>query len=250
MTAKKTANSWLAFHKPKPYAKLSLFCFPYAGGAATLFQSWSQYLPETIEVCPVQLPGRGHRLSEPRFTNVGPLVQAAAVGLRPFIDKPFAFFGHSMGALVSFELARLLRREGRTQPSHLFVSGCSAPQFGLRTQPIYNLPDPKLIDELRRLNGTAQEILDHPELMQLMLPIIRDDLTVCQTYKYAPEPRLDCGITAFGGLQDPGVTTEDVDAWRQQTTSTFSIRMLEGDHFFVHSALPKVLQIISESCKN
>jgi len=242
--AKQTSRNWLAFHKPNPAAKVSLFCFPYAGGTASMFQQWRNGLPDTIEVCPVQLPGRGHRLSEPRFTNLGPLVASLAEEMGDYLDRPFAFFGHSMGALITFELARLLRRKGKRQPVHIFVSGCDAPQCN-RPKPIYDLPEPELLEELRGMNGTPQEVLDHAELMELMLPIIRDDLSVCQTYEYSPEPPLSCDITAFGGLQDPGVSEAAVNAWREQTTGTFAMKMIEGDHFFIHNAIPQVLKMIS-----
>lgn len=209
-----------------------------------MFQQWRHSLPDTIEVCPVQLPGRGHRLSEPRFTSLGPLVASVAEEMGEYLDRPSVFFGHSMGALVSFELARLLRRNRKRQPVHLFVSGCVAPQWN-GTKPIYDLAEPELIEELRRMNGTPQEVLDHAELMELMLPIIRDDLSVCQTYEYSPEPPLSCDITAFGGLQDPGVSEAAVNAWREQTMGNFANEMIEGDHFFIHNAVPQVLKMIS-----
>ena len=250
MIAKQAASNCLAFHKPNPAAKVSLFCFPYAGGTASMFQQWRHSLPDTIEVCPVQLPGRGNRLADRRFTSVGPLVEALAEDLGDYLDRPFAFFGHSMGALVGFELARLLRCERRPQPVHLFVSGCEAPQLPLGTRPIYNLPDPELINALRRMNGTPQEVLDHAELMELMLPIIRDDLTVCQAYEYSPEPPLACGISAFGGLQDPGVTEASVSAWRAQTTGEFEMKMIDGDHFFIHNSLAQVLRVIATRCQS
>jgi medium-chain acyl-[acyl-carrier-protein] hydrolase len=178
------------------------------------------------------------------------LVQAAAEHLRPYFDMPFAFFGHSMGALISFELARLLRREGRDQPRHLFLSGSNAPQLCSTDRPIHDLPTTELIEELRRLNGTPREVLEHPELMALMLPIIRADMAVCETYAYKPEPPLDSAISAFGGLQDLEVPREGVRAWETQTTTSFAMWMFEGDHFFLHHAQPQMLRIISESCSN
>lgn len=214
------------------------------------FQSWSRNLPRTVEVCPVQPPGRGDRLREQPFTRLESLVQAAAEHLRPYFDMPFAFFGHSMGALISFELARLLRREGRDQPRHLFVSGSNAPQLSSTDRPIHDLPTAELIEELRRLNGTPREVLEHPELMALMLPIIRADMAVCETYAYKPEPPLDSAVSAFGGLQDLEVPREGVRAWETQTTTSFAMWMFEGDHFFLHHAQPQMLRIISESCSN
>ncbi len=250
MLLTETQTPWLVHHKPNANAKLRLFCFPYAGGSGMLFQSWFRNLPRTVEVCPVQPPGRGHRLREQPFNRLEQLVQAAAEQLRPYFDLPFAFFGHSMGALISFELARLLRREGREQPRHLFVSGSNAPQLCSPDRLIHDLPEPELIEELLKLNGTPREVLDHPELMELMLPIIRADMAVCETYAYKPEPPLDSAISAFGGLQDPDVPRQGVRAWESQTSSSFAMWMFEGDHFFLHQAQPQMLRIIAESCSN
>lgn len=250
MIATEVQTPWLAHHKPNANAKLRLFCFPYAGGSAMSFQSWSKSLPRTVEVCPVQPPGRGDRLREQPFTELQPMVQAAAENLRPYFDMPFAFFGHSMGALISFEMARLLRREGRAQPQQLFLSGSNAPQLRSTGRHIHSLPAPELIEELRRLNGTPREVLEHPELMELLLPIIRADMAVCETYAYTPEPPLDSAISAFGGLQDLEVPREGVRAWHSHTRSSFAMWMFEGDHFFLHQALPQMLRIISESCSN
>ncbi|HEX8091839.1 MAG TPA: alpha/beta fold hydrolase, partial [Blastocatellia bacterium] len=197
-------------------------------------------------VCPVQLPGRGNRLQEPSFTRLVDLVQALNQALFPYFDKPFAFFGHSMGAMIAFELARSLRRDYGLEPMHLFVSGRVAPQIR-RQEPItYDLPEPELLEELRRLNGTPKEVLEHPELMQLMLPLIRADFQVVQTYKYSPEPPLSCPISAFGGLQDQGVSRAALEAWREQTAATFIIRMFDGDHFFLHGVQPLFLSILAQ----
>ncbi|MBD1902832.1 thioesterase II family protein [Trichocoleus sp. DQ-A3] len=231
--------------KPNPLSSLRLFCFPYAGGGALNFRTWSQGLPVGVEVCAVELPGRGKRILEAPFTQALPLVQAIAHALLPYLDKPFAFFGHSMGALVSFEVARLLRREYGMSPVHLFVSGRSAPQLPLQEPPIHSLPQPAFIEELRRLNGTPKAVLENVELMELLLPILRADFAVLETYVYAAEPPLQCPITAFGGLQDVKVSVDRLEAWRQQTSAKFSLQMLPGDHFFVQSAQPLLLQFLS-----
>jgi medium-chain acyl-[acyl-carrier-protein] hydrolase len=237
---------WINCQKPNPAADMRLFCFPYAGGGAGVFREWPKQLPATVEVCAVKLPGRGTRLHEPAYTSLPPLVEAIAEGLAPHLrDKPFAFFGHSMGALVGFELARLLRGRGEPSPAHLFVSGSRAPHLPTPRPHIYALPEAELIEELRRLGGTPREVLEHPELMQLMLPIIRADFSVCQTYAHREGPPLDCPVTAFGGLQDEDIEREHVAAWRRQTTSTFSARMLPGDHFFLHTAQPQLLTAVA-----
>lgn len=238
------SNPWVGDLKPNPGAKLRLFCFPYAGGTSRVFRDWAAALDGWVEVCTIQLPGRGSRLPEPSFMSLPTLVSALAASIVPELDKPFAFFGHSMGALVGFELARLLRREYGLMPLHLLVSGRRAPQLPLRDPVIYNLPEPEFLREISRLNGTPKEVMEHPELMQLMLPILRADFTVCETYDYVPEPPLGCPISAFGGLQDHRVTRQDLEAWGEHTTSSFSLRLLPGDHFFLNTARPLLLQAV------
>ena len=161
-----TATGWLSYPKPNPQASIRLFCFPYAGGSAVVFRSWPEALPSNVEVVAVQPPGRGARIMEAPFTSLTPLVEAVAEAMRPQLDKPFAFFGHSLGALISFELTRRLRSLGAPQPARLFVSGTGAPQLGQANRPIHALPDSELMEALRNLNGTPAEVLDNAELMQ------------------------------------------------------------------------------------
>src|SRR5437763_15337105 len=168
---------WLVSRKPNPRARVRLFCFPYAGGGDSVFRAWQKGLSEAIEVCPVQLPGRGARISEPPFTELSPLVRAAAQALAPHLDKPFAFFGHSMGALICFELARHLRKDGGPQPVHLFVSGRCGPQTP-REPFAGDLPDSEFQEMLRRYNGTPEEVLENRELMELLLPAVRADFAL------------------------------------------------------------------------
>jgi medium-chain acyl-[acyl-carrier-protein] hydrolase len=245
MSTTPVTSRWLSGYKPNPRAALRLFCFPYAGGAANIFHSWPNSLPPSVEVCPVQLPGRGNRLPEPAFTGLELLVESAARELLPFFDKPFAFFGHSMGAIISFELANRLRLEQRREPVHLFVSGRQAPQIPVDEMPTYNLPEKDFLDELRRLKGTPADVLEHAELMQLMLPLLRADFELIQTYRFAPRPLLDCPITAFGGMEDTEVTRESLEAWREMTTGAFKLRMLPGDNFFLNTARPLFLQTLA-----
>lgn len=141
-------------------SRIRLFCFPFAGAGSLIFHAWPDHLPAEVEVCPVQLPGRGTRLKEPPFTRLPPLVEALAQALIPLLDKPFAFFGHSLGALISFELARRIRRESGLLPVRLFVSACDAPEIPHRGRAVHDLPKAELLTELRRLNGTPGELLD------------------------------------------------------------------------------------------
>jgi len=236
---------WLAGSKPNPAAELRLFCFPYAGGGALTYRYWSKHLPAHVEVCAVQLPGRGSRLLEPPFTQMEPLVKAILRELRSYLDMPFAFFGHSMGAIISFELARLLRREHAALPVHLFVSGRSAPQLSKPRTPTYGLANAEFMEELQRLKGTPPEVLNHPDLMQFVMPLLRADFELIETYTYKYEPPLSIPLTAFGGLADLETSRESLAGWRAQTTAEFSLRMLPGDHFYLTSNEEPLLSVLA-----
>jgi medium-chain acyl-[acyl-carrier-protein] hydrolase len=237
---------WLACVKPNPQARLRLFCFPYAGGGASVFRTWHENLPASIEVCPVQIPGRETRLRDGLFNDISPLVQTMAPALLPYLDKPFAFFGHSMGALVAFELARHLRKQYGLEPGQLFVSGSGAPQIPDPDPPIHALSDAEFLEELRGFNGTPKEVLENAELVELMLPILRADVAAYETYYYRSEPPLGSPISAFGGLQDEKVSRERLQAWGDQTTAFFRLRMLPGDHFFLRTAQSLLLQTLAQ----
>lgn len=245
MTSAAAADPWIVRFHPNPSARLRLFCFPYAGGGAPAFRGWGARLPDLVEVCAVQPPGRGSRIREEAFTRVGPLLDALEPALADYLDRPFAFFGHSMGAIVSYELAQRLRETGKTGPRHLFVSGRRAPHVPDPDPPTYDLPEPEFVEELRRLNGTPTEVLAHPELMELMLPLLRRDFELSQTYDPPPRPPVACPITAFGGAADRVAGREGLEAWREHTSAPFVARVLPGDHFFLHTSEAALLQIIA-----
>ena len=249
MTTAAASDSWIAYRKPNPQARLRLFCFPYVGTGASIFRTWTDSLPADVEVCPVQFPGRGTRLVETPFTQLSPLIQALAEALVPLLDKSFAFFGHSLGALVGFELARQLRRQSGVQPVCLFVSADCAPQLPRRDWPIHALPEAEFLVELRRLNGIPRKVLEDAEIMQIMLPVLRADFAIYETYLYSPEPPLNCFISGFGGLRDPKVSRGDLEAWRDQTNGSFSLRMFPGDHFFLNTTQPLLLQVLSQELR-
>lgn len=240
------SNSWLQCNQPNPEASIRLFCFPYAGGRTLIYRTWSNHLSENVEVCAIELPGRGTLLKEAPFTRIEPLVETIAQNILPKLDKPFALFGHSMGALVSFELAHFLRKKYALNPVHLFVSGRHAPQNVSAKPPIYSLPEPEFLAELHRLNGTSKEILENRELMELLLPILRADFEVIETYTYQPLPPLECPITAFGGLSDTEANIDQLQGWAKQTNSTFLLKMFQGDHFFIHSAQSELLEYLNQ----
>src|SRR5262245_18323382 len=192
-------EGWLRTARPNPKAKLRLFCFPYAGASAILFRDWADRVPKDVEICAVQLPGRENRRREMLYTQVGPLVDSLMAPLATRLDIPFAFFGHSLGALVAFLSARQLRDQRHCLPAHLLVSARSAPQSPKRKEPFHVLPQEMLIQRLRRLGGMPDSILAYQELLEYFIPILRADFQVNETYEYSQEPALACPITAFYG---------------------------------------------------
>lgn len=173
------------------------------------------------------------------------MVETLAPILLPYLDLPFALFGHSLGGLISFELARLLRRDYGKAPVHLFVAGCAAPQLSDSQPPIHNLPEPEFVAELRRLKGTPEGVLRQPELMRMLLPCLRADFEMGATYQYAAGEPLACPISAFGGLADPEISRADLEGWREHMTATFVARMLPGEHFFLLDTRAQLLQMIT-----
>ena len=220
---------------------MRLFCFPYAGGAAHLFHGWSNMLPQDVEVCAVNLPGRAQRMQERPYRRLARLVDDACEGLRPDLDRPFALFGHSMGALIAFEAARCLRAKYGAQPVHLFVSGRRPPQLSNSTSQIHNLADNEFLDELKRMGGAPTEIFGYSDVMELMAPVIRADFEMVETYLYYEGEKLSCPITALGGMDDPDIPPDCLEQWGIHTTANFSMHWFPGDHFFIHSARRFVL---------
>lgn len=222
-----------------------MFCFPFVGGAAGVFRPWGPYLGDRIEVQALQLPGRERRLNDPLVDTLGGLIDAIAPAFED-LDTPFVFFGHSMGGMVAFELARELRRRKGPMPSLIFASACSAPQI-----PDYVVPprsqqsEDEIVAELRRLNGTKEELLGHEELRRIILPALRADFNIVDLYRYEHEPPLDCPIIALGGMHDAGLTVEMLSGWQLQTTRGFDLQMFNGDHFYLDACRDALLATLA-----
>ena len=242
------ASHWVTYPKPNPQAQIRLFCFPYAGGGASVYRQWSALLPDNLELCPIQYPGREERLQETLYTDLSALVAALLPDLRPHLDKPFAFFGHSMGAVLAYEVARQLQQQGDPEPVHLLLSARAAPQITSKSVPMRFLDDQNFMTELHRLYDAVPEVIrQNTELQELFLPILRADVSLLETHEYIAGERLNCPISVFGGEQDRSVTAEALAAWSEQTKAAFSQQLFLGEHFYINDARETLIVAITES---
>ncbi|MGJ5178600.1 thioesterase II family protein [Bradyrhizobium oligotrophicum] len=236
-------SPWIALAEYVGRPKLRLFCLPYAGGGAVVYRGWPREFPSTIDVRAVRLPGREQRSAEPAWTNLGHVAAALAKALLPLLDQPFAFFGHSMGAAIAYETARVLARDHGRIASGFMASACRAPHLASSKPWLHRLPDRQLLDELGRLGGTAPSVLQNIELMQLVLPTLRADLQLVETYVAAEPSSLQCPVVAFGGLRDVDVGRDELEAWRRISNGDFRLHLIEGDHFFVNSEREQLISL-------
>lgn len=224
---------WVAHYRPRAAPRLRLFCFPFAGGGALSYRGWSNELPSDIEVVPVQLPGHEDRFREIPLQRMEDLVDKLIEALSPLMrELPFAFFGHSMGAIVALEVARRLAATDGPLPRHMIVSARAAPHLPLRRPPVFNLSRKDLERWLRELNGTPEAVLSSTEMMDLVLPALRCDLQIDDTFRTTAEPALACPLTVVGGLRDNEATPDELRGWSLYTSNSFALRLVMGDHFF------------------
>jgi medium-chain acyl-[acyl-carrier-protein] hydrolase len=239
--------SWLVQPSAKPAAAIRLFCVPFAGVGPSAFRGWSQNLPLTIDAIYVHLPGRESRVREASLTDVLRVAHEAANAIAPFTDQPFALFGHSLGALIAFEVARSLRCAGLPAPVRLFVSASRAPQMPSPFPALHGLEDSALLRHVNeRYNGSVpQEVFEDDELRELVVPALRADFEALETYRHVVQAPLMCPISAFGGTNDSTLGRAALEAWAAQTSGDFRLRFVDGGHFYLQSARR---QLIADIC--
>ena len=236
------AGGWLQWPLARDGAALRLLCFHHAGGGAAVYRRWGLDLSSSVEVAAVQLPGRANRFAEPPIANVPSLVDALVSNLAPHLVGRFAFFGHSMGAVLAFEVAHELRRRGLPLPSHLIVSGRKAPTAPDRFPPLRHLPDHHFVAEINsRYGGIPPAILEHQDVLDLLLPCLRADVAALENFSTPERAPLDIPITAFGGDSDRQTPVEDLAPWGQQTKAGFNVRIFPGGHFYLETLRERVL---------
>ena len=226
---------------------MKLFCFPWAGGHAVGYEPLRQGLIGSVEVIPVELPGRGKLLSQRPFSDLPVLVEWLLLELSPHLESPFAFWGHSMGAMVSFELAHALRRANLPQPIYLFLSAHRAPHLPKPYAATHLLPDEDLIDYLQLLGGSHNSVLAHKEMMEMILPTLRADLTALNEHVCTIQEPLAYPLIALGGTNDAHISHADLAAWQSYTTAHFRVCLFPGGHFYLQTGLAMLLPLLRQT---
>ena len=244
MHAHRLQDSPWVHTRPLPGARLRLFCFPFAGGSAGSFMPWSQALAPDIQLCAIQLPGRGARFGEPPIQDFVTLIEQLGQVIAHHDDLPYAFFGHSLGALAAFELAHHCVRRGLARPRHLFVSASGAPRHRVGAPRYDLLSDGELVAKLRDYAGTPPEVLANQELMALLLPAIRADFALLGSYRYQPRPRLDVPMSVLAGYDDAHVGEETLRDWQTETSTGCELHGFDGGHFFPFERPQAVLELV------
>jgi medium-chain acyl-[acyl-carrier-protein] hydrolase len=238
-----------------PWIKLSkgendyfrVFCFPYSGATAQVFRPLTQLLPEGISIYSCELPGRGRRFGEEIPGTLTEIVEETFLSIKKIIDRPYVFFGHSLGGKIGYEMARYIRTHNHPLPKHLFVTGVRAPQVPKREKNTFDLPRNEFIEKIKEMGGTPEEIINNEEMLDIMVPILRKDFQIYETYRFTPDIPMPFPITAIGGIDDKFVTKEDLEQWSIHTSSLFDMHMLAGDHFFIHDNMNKIAQLITKA---
>ena len=245
------APSWFVTPRSKPHAPLRLFAVPYAGRGASLFYPWHGDLPEWIDLIAVQLPGREGRIAESAFTRIAPLVESLAQAILPRIDCAYAFFGHSMGALICYELTRKLRDLGAPLPTVLVLSGHQAPTTPKIEEPMHGLSDNDFVRTMQaRYDGIPAVVLEQPDLMRLLLPTLRRDIEAIETHSHRSVPPLTMPFLLYGGMDDPQLVENRLEGWRHLTTGPAITRLFPGGHFYLQDNRKVVIETLIQDLQH
>lgn len=243
-------NKWLVKAQGSTDPDYRVFCFPYAGGSAAVFKNWQKKLGEKVEVISIQLPGRATRLDEPVISSMNPIIEELINAVSHYIDRPYIFFGHSLGSRIAFELVLKFFEQHVRLPDHFIVSASRGPNLPIGIGNIHELSDDEFTTEIGKLNGTPNIILENKELMKILLPSLKGDFRLAYEYIYKGEIRLKIPISIFTGRQDTAITKKDLKEWNRFFKGQSEITFFEGGHFFLNeeqdSVLKKVQSILKE----
>lgn len=239
-------KAWFNFPQRKPDAEMRLICLPYAGGSTATFTNMANQMPEHIEMVAVQLPGRGVRHNEACYTNMDKLVKDLASALKPLLDKPFAFWGHSFGSRLGFELYRLLQQQGYPTPDLFIASGSRGPHLKNTQDPIHQLPETAFIEKIKSIGGTPPEVARDDELMALFSPMLRADFTMVENHQATTTEAFDAALVVLGGEDDASVPNDKLSQWQQHFVAPMQLYQFPGGHFFIDSHRHLVGQYLND----
>lgn len=237
------------FSMRKQPAEFTLFCFPFSGGTAAAFKPWQVHNSDLLEVVPVKLPGRETRYKEPAFFDLVDMASAFVDALAPYTDRRYALYGHSMGGLIIFEVVRQIRQRGLPMPEHLFPGAYRSPERPSTKRNIHHLDNEAFLEELRTYEGTPESFFDNPELIDFLLPMLKADFSIHETWVYKNQPPLDIPITGFYGKEDPISPATEMQPWQAHTSKSFELVQIPGSHFFLNDGRPLVLRKIINALK-
>ncbi len=250
---KQSSNPWLVYPETNASAPFRLYCFAYAGGNANAFRTWPALLDKRVELVAIQYPGRATRFKETLIDSMAFMLEALENALSESLkEKPYAFFGHSMGAGIAYELSRRLYTKSETQkvnlPVRLLVSGRRGPSTPIEAdrKPIHDLPKDAFLERLKNLNGTPEELLQHEDLMNLMEPILRNDFKLVETWSYQAGKTLPIPLSIYGGEKDEHINLETLEAWKKESNMESNLVMFPGDHFYLHQHEELLLKEINK----
>lgn len=241
-------SPWFSHFAQPQNGHARIFAFPYSGSGASLFFQWAKDLAaDPIDLLAVQLPGRETRIRERPLSNLAVVVEQLIPAITPCLDKPFVFFGHSLGALLAFELSRALHERQLPLPQRLFVSAFRAPELPNPNRELHQLPDAGIVEGLRNYAATPEEVLANKQLMAMYLPLLRGDFSLHETYQYQPTPPLPCPITALAGTDDHIAKPDTLLNWQQQTRADFQYIQYQGGHFFLDEHRPHIIKQLKQA---
>ncbi|MEU3188840.1 alpha/beta fold hydrolase [Streptomyces sp. NPDC006923] len=238
-------SNWIRRFHPSEEARVRLVCFPHAGGSAPFYFPMSQKLSPGVDVLSLQYPGRQDRRQDRRIDTIAEYADIIAAELRPWLDLPTAFFGHSMGAVLAFEVTRRLEKDPGYSPVRIFASGRRAPS-SYRDENVHKRDDDGIVAEMRLLSGTNPQILGNEEILRMVMPAIRSDYTAIETYRAELSAIVRAPITVLTGDDDPKTSPEEAEAWRGHTSDAFDIHTFPGGHFYLAAHQEKIIKIVSE----
>jgi len=239
-------NKWCVIPRPNPTADIKLICIPYAGGSASIYIPWINYLPHNVELVIIQPPGRSSRISETPLDNMSKLINEMGLVLPKILNKPYILFGHSLGSKIAFEIIRKSTSLHIPHPMFFIASGSAGPQKKNNRDITYNLNDDEFISKLEEMDGTPKDVINNKELMSIVLPTLKADFKISETYQFTGNKYFNIPLSVLGGEYDVDINLDDLKLWQYFFNSTSEITIFSGGHFFINSHKEEVLEKINE----